>query len=184
MGRLFDRFPSGKIGCRGVWRSYRNLDACFGGICGRGRALKCAASSGFTEDKMMRHLGILFALAAMLLANTAEAGRNNCCRPAKCRTHNHCGVQHQRNHCARSHQTCCAPAPCCTTAAPSCGSCEPCCAPATSCGGCGTVGCGTAGCGVAAPAQAAPAPAPAVENAPAPPAEAPPAPAPAPAPAA
>ena len=141
----------------------------------------------------MRHLGFLFALAAMLLANTAEAGRHsrgrhNCCEQTQCRTHNHCGRQNHHNHCGAC-QTCCAPAPscdscqACSAPAPSCGACQTCCASAQNCGGCGN-GCGTGGCGVAAPVhQAAPAPVapPAVENAPAPPAEAPPAPAPAPA---
>ena len=50
----------------------------------------------------MRHLGFLFALAALLLANTAEAGRNNCCRQTRC--------QQTHVHRVKCH-TCCTPAP-------------------------------------------------------------------------
>jgi len=102
----------------------------------------------------MRYLGFMLALAVMLMSNTAEAGRHNCCKAPKCKTHHHC-VSHKHHHCEKAADKCCKPAP--------------------KCGDCNACGSST-GCGVAAPAVEAPA-APAVENAPAPPAEAAPAPA-------
>ena len=141
----------------------------------------------------MRRLGMIFALAAMLLTNSAEAGRRNkCCKPVK----THC---HKQKSCCEQ-TPCCAPAPApCCEQAPACGgcvstgnsgcnivtaSCGNDCGAITTCGhrrnrgcnrGCNSGcdnGCST-GCGVAAPAAApadAPAAAPAVEEAPAPPA--------------
>lgn len=189
MGRLFDRFLSGKIGCCGVTSGSRNLKACFGVIYeGRRRPIK-AATVDLRRKRMMRHLGILFALAALLLANTAEAG-NKCCKPCKVK---HCKVQKckvQKCHytyCAPA-PTCCAPAPTCCAPVSSCNSCSACSAPVSHCGGCNacgtttgcsacgtSTGCGAGGCGVITPsaAPAAPAAAPAVEEAPAPPAAAP-----------
>lgn len=170
MGRLFDRFLSGKIGCCGVTRGFRNLNVCFGMICEGRRLAMRAARVDFRRKRMMRHLGILFALAAMLLVNTAEAG-NKCCKPCKvqqckvqkCKVEK-CKVQKCKVQKCHTH---CAPAPSCTA----------CSAPVSHCGGCSacgtSTGCGAGGCGVITPAAPAAPAAPAVEEAPAPPAPAP-----------
>jgi hypothetical protein len=120
----------------------------------------------------MRSFGLILALAAMLLTNSADAG-HKCCKPAKCKPVK-CKVV---KCCKPAKVKCCKPEPTCCSAAPACEVAPTCCAPAPSCSNCGTSACGAGGCAVAAPAvMATEAPAaapvaPAVEEAPAPPAE-------------
>lgn len=125
------------------------------------------ANEGFIT---MRSFGLILALAAMLLTNSADAG-HKCCKPAKCKPVK-CKVV---KCCKPAKVKCCKPEPTCCSAAPACEVAPTCCASAPSCSSCGTSACGAGGCAVAAPAvmatEAAAPVAPAVEEAPAPPAE-------------